>query len=334
MKVLLIGLGRWGEKHVRVLTELGAELWVADLSEERRALAVQAGVPANRAVADFRAVLPTVDAVDLVTPADTHLRLASECLEAGKACFVEKPLASSAAEGRALAATQRRTGTILQVGHIFRFHPVTDVLRRWLSEGAAGAVRYCTGRFAGFKRPRLDVGVTMTDAIHYYDLFAHLLQRPPAAVTATLRDYLGRGMDDCSFTTVDYGAVPAFIEAGYFAPGTSRDCVIVAERATADADFNASEVRIHANRHVEGPGGWQAPPGDIETIKATGPEPLRRELELFLDVAARRERPAVDVEAGLQALLVVEAAQRSSELGRRVTLAELEGGRDAGAPFG
>lgn len=323
MKVLLVGLGRWGEKHVRVLRELGVDLWVADLSEERRTLAVQAGVPAAQAVADFRAVLPGMDAVDLVTPADSHLRLANECLLAGKPCFVEKPLALTAAEGRALAETQRRTGGVLQVGHIFRFHPVTDVLRRWLATGDQGPVRYCTGRFAGFKRPRLDVGVTMTDAIHYYDLFTHLLAQAPVAVTATLRDYLGRGMDDCSFTTVEYGGVPAFIEAGYFAPGTSRDCVIVAERATADADFNASEVRIHANRHVQGPGGWQAPAGEVETIKASGPEPLRRELELFLECAARRERPIVDVEAGLQALLVVEAAQRSSELGRRVTLAEL-----------
>ncbi len=163
----------------------------------------------------------------------------------------------------------------------------------------------------------------MTDAIHYFDLFTHLLAQAPTAVTATLRDYLGRGMDDCSFTTVEYGGVPAFVEAGYFAPGTYRDCVIVAERATADADFNASEVRIHANRHVQGPGGWQAPAGEVETIKASGPEPLRRELELFLECAARRERPIVDVEAGLQALLVAEAAQRSSDLGRRVTLAEL-----------
>jgi UDP-N-acetylglucosamine 3-dehydrogenase len=324
LKVLLVGLGRWGEKHVRVLTELGVELWVADLSEERRAFAVRAGVAAARAVADFRAVIPYVDAVDLVTPADTHLRLASECLEAGKPCFVEKPLAVSAAEGRALAETQRRTGVILQVGHIFRFHPVTEVLRSWLSDGAAGAIRYCTGRFAGFKRPRVDVGVTMTDAIHYFDLFAHLLKRAPTAVTATLRDYLGRGMDDCSFATVEYGDVPAFIEAGYFAPGTYRDCVIVAEHATAEADFNASEVRVHANQHIEGPGGWQAPPGAVETIKATGPEPLRREIEMFLEAAARGDRPPVDVDAGLQALLVVEAAERSSNLGRRVTLTEVE----------
>lgn len=323
MKVLLIGLGRWGEKHLRVLTELGVDLWVSDLSEDRRAFAVRAGVPPARALADFRAGLPQVDAVDLVTPADSHLALASACLEAGKDCFVEKPLAPTVAEGRALAERRRITGGILQVGHIFRFHPVTETLRQWLATGKLGAVRYCTGRFAGFKRPRTDVGVTMTDAVHYFDLFAYLLGRAPTAVTATLRDHLGRGMDDCSFSTVEYGSVPAFIEAGYFAPGTARDCVIVGERLTLAADFGASEVRVHANRHVQGPAGWQAPEGTVETLKVSGPEPLRHELELFLDAVARRDRPPVDVEAGLLALRTVEAAQRSSELGRRVTLAEL-----------
>jgi UDP-N-acetylglucosamine 3-dehydrogenase len=323
MRVLLVGLGRWGEKHLRVLTELGVEIWAADLSEERRAFAVKAGVAPARAVADFREALPHVDAVDLVTPADSHLAVAGECLRAGRHCFVEKPLSLTVAEGRELAEIVRATGRVLQVGHIFRFHPVTEALRERLAVDRIGAVRYCAGRFAGFKRPRTDVGVTQTDAIHYFDLFAYLLGARPTAVTATLRDHLGRGMDDLSFCAVEYGAVPAFVEAGYFAPGTYRDCVIVAERGTLAADFGSSEVAVHENGHVKGAGGWQAPKGKVHTFKATGAEPLRRELELFFDAARTGGAPPVDVAAGLAALEVVEAAHRSSALGRRVTLAEL-----------
>jgi UDP-N-acetylglucosamine 3-dehydrogenase len=323
MKVLLVGLGRWGEKHLRVLAELGVELWAADVSAERRAFAVKAGVAPERAVEDFRRALPYVDAVDIVTPADNHLALAGECLRAGRDCFIEKPLTLTVDEGRRLAGIVADTGRILQVGHIFRFHPVTTALRERLAAGALGRVRYCTGRFAGFKRPRTDVGVTQTDAIHYFDLFAYLLEREATAVTATLRDYLGRGMDDCAFATVDYGDVPAVVEAGYFAPGTARDCVIVGEHATIAADFGTSEVRVLGNRHVESASGWQAPEGAVETFKASGPEPLRRELELFLDAVGRRGRPAVDVQAGLAAMRVVEAAQRASALGRKVALTEL-----------
>jgi UDP-N-acetylglucosamine 3-dehydrogenase len=294
------------------------------VSAERRAFAVKAGIPEARAVADFRSALPHVDAVDLVTPADNHLALASECLQAGKDCFVEKPLTLTVAEGRALAQVVRSTGRVLQVGHIFRFHPVTTFMRERIRSGAVGPVRYCTGRFAGFKRPRTDVGVTQTDGIHYFDLFAYLLGQEPTAVSATLRDFLGRGMDDLGVCVVEYDQVPAFVEAGYFAPGTYRDCVIVGEQETLAGDFGSAEVKVLANRHVKQGEAWSAPEGAAQTHKASGPEPLRHELKLFLEACTHRAAPAVDVEAGLLALRVVEAAHRSSELGRRILLSELD----------
>jgi 3-hydroxyisobutyrate dehydrogenase-like beta-hydroxyacid dehydrogenase len=64
MNVLFVGLGHWGEKHLRVLTQLGATVWVADRSGARRQWAVEQGVDQARAVADFRAALPHVAAVD------------------------------------------------------------------------------------------------------------------------------------------------------------------------------------------------------------------------------------------------------------------------------
>jgi UDP-N-acetylglucosamine 3-dehydrogenase len=323
MRILLVGLGRWGEKHLRVLSELGVEVWVSDLSVERLERAVKTvGLDPRRAAADFRSALGQVDAVDLVTPADTHLALAAECLRAGKDCFVEKPLTRTVGEAEQLAGVVSSTGRVLQVGHIFRFHPVRDVLKRLLEEGRIGTVRYLTGRFAGFKRPRMDVGVTQTDAIHYFDLFAELLGRHPSAVTATLRDYLGRGMDDLSFVTVEYGGIPAFVEAGYFVPGTYRDCVVVGERGSLTVDFRQSVVTVFRNLHQRRDGRWTAIVGEPEIIKATGEEPLRRELAGFVEAVKTRRAPRVGVTEGLLALRVVEAAQLSSRLGRRVTLEE------------
>ena len=321
MKILLIGLGRWGQTHLRVLSELGIEVWVSDLSAERREWAVKtARLNPRRAVADFREALDPVDAVDLATPADTHLALATECLRAGKDCFVEKPLTRTVEEAERLAAVVSSTGRILQVGHIFRFHPVSAALKRLIAEGRIGKVRYLTGRFAGFKRPRTDVGVTHTDAIHYFDLFSDLLDRSPSAVTATLWDYLGRGMDDLSFVTVEYGEIPAFVEAGYFAPGTYRECVVVGEGGSLAADFARSTITVFQTRHRQENGAWAAQIEGEETLRISGEEPLRREIAAFLDAVERRGTPPVDVNAGLSALRVVEAAMRSSRQGCRVVL--------------
>ena len=138
MRMLLIGLGRWGEKHLRVLTELGVEVWVADVSEERRAFAVKAGVDPRRVVERLSHRPPPCRRGGSGDARRQPPGLAGECLRAGKDCFVEKPLAASVTEGRALAEIVAATGRILQVGHVFRFHPVTAVLRERLASGAAG----------------------------------------------------------------------------------------------------------------------------------------------------------------------------------------------------
>lgn len=323
MNVLLIGLGRWGENHVHVLRELGVTLWVADVAPARRAWAMGQGVDPARAVDDYRAALPQVDAVDIVTPAGSHYAIAEACLRAGRHCFVEKPIATTAAEGRRLAALARESRRVLQVGHIFRFHPVTTTLREALAADRVGALRYATGRFAGFKRPRTDVGVTHTDGIHFFDLFAYLLGRPATSVTAVQRDYLGRGLDDMSVTIVDYGDVPAMVEANYFVPGTWRECVIVGEGGSLVADFGAGSVTLHLGEHRRRRDAWEAVDTGKESLDVGGDAPLRVELETFLEACAGRRACAVPAEDGVAALEVVEAAARAASVGRRVGLDEI-----------
>ena len=320
MKILLIGLGRWGEKHLRVLSELGVTIWAADLSPERVAWAIRRGVAPDRAVADYRVALGAVDAVDIVTPADSHSDIARTCLAAGRHCFVEKPLARTAADGRRLEAAAAAAGRVVQVGHIFRFHPVTAALREALDAGRIGAVRYATGHFSGFKRPRTDVGITQTDAIHYFDLFAHLFGSPATRVSALQRDFLGRGLDDLSVTIVHYGDVPAVVEASYFAPGTWRECMIVGERGTLVADYGASTVTLHLGEHRRRGDAWEAVETGKEEIPTRREEPLRLELQAFLDACAGRVPNTVPASAGVRALEIVEAAERSTRLGQDVSL--------------
>jgi UDP-N-acetylglucosamine 3-dehydrogenase len=323
VNVLLVGLGRWGEKHLRVLTALGATVWVADVSPTRLSRAREQGVAAERAVTDYRRALPCVDAVDIVTPADSHFAIASACLAAGRHCFIEKPLATSVEECRHIADAGEAAGRVVQVGHIFRFHPVTVALRGALADGRLGRVRYATGRFAGFKRPRTDVGATHSDAIHYFDLFAHLFEHEATSVSALQRDFLARGLDDMSVTTVSYGDIPVVIEANYFLPGTHRDCLIVGERGALAADYGSSTVRLYAGQHVRRDGAWEAVDTGKEELEVSGDEPLRVELAAFLEACAGRTASPVDARAGLRAVEVVAAAALSARLGRVVSLGEL-----------
>jgi predicted dehydrogenase len=325
VNVLLVGVGRWGEKHLRVLCELGARVWAADIAPERRAWAVAQGIAAARVMADYRAALPQVEAVDIVTPADSHRAIAETCLDAGRHCFVEKPLAMTAADGRRLAALAAQRGRVLQVGHILRFHPVTATLKAALAAGRIGPIRYASGRFVSFKRPRLDVGVTHTDAIHYFDVFPYLFGRPASRVAALQRDFLGRGLDDLSVTIVHYGGIPAIVEANYFGPGTSRECVIVGERGSLVADYGASTVTLWEGEHRRQGSGWAAIDTGKESLPTAADEPLRLELEGFRDACAAGGPSPGPAEDAIRALEVVEAAALAARLGRTVGLEEVRG---------
>jgi predicted dehydrogenase len=320
VNILVVGLGRWGEKHLRVLREMGATLWAADTSPARRQWALAQGLAAERVVADYRWVLDRVEAVDVVTPADSHREIAAAALAAGRHCFVEKPLAMTAAQARHLADAADAAGRVLQVGHILRFHPVTAAVRAALGEGRIGGLRFATARFAGFKRPRTDVGVTHTDGIHFFDLFTFLLGRPATRVTAVQRDHLGRGLDDMAVTIVEYGPVPVVVETNYFVPGTWRECVLVGERGTVVADYSAGTVVVHVGEHRRRGATWEAIESGKDVLPTGAGEPLRLELEAFRDACAGHRPVPVTAADGVRALEIVEAAARSAREARAVAL--------------
>jgi UDP-N-acetylglucosamine 3-dehydrogenase len=209
---------------------------------------------------------------------------------------------------------------ILQVGHIYRYHPAVLKIKKILEEGRLGDVQYAYGHFMGFKRPRTDVGVTQTDAIHYFDLFNYLFDEPPGAVTAVAKNYLNLPLDDTSISVLDYRGKIVFIEAGYLPPEKKRDIAIVGDRASLYCDFQKTELLFCDNRHERQGGKCIALEGETQGIPVESEEPLTTELKAFVDSIRDRSKPLADGEAGYQALKIVEACYESSKTGRRIEI--------------
>ena len=330
MNVLLVGLGRWGEKHLRVLARAGRHRLGG--RRARRAPAMGGGArastperigrrlsrrPAARGRGRTSSRRPTAIG-----------RSREACLAAGRHCFVEKPLATL---GRRRPSSRprppRAAGRVLQVGHIFRFHPVTATLRAALdgrTDRRACASRPAASRASSARAPTS--GVTHTDAIHYFDLFAHLLGREATRVSAVQRDFLGRGLDDmsrdASCTTATSRSI---VEANYFVPGTRRECV---HRRRARQRSSPTSARRHrhassrrASAAAAGLGGGRRP--GRKSCRRPDAEPLRLELEAFLDACPGQGVNPVPAEAGVQALEIVEAAARAARLQRTVAIGEV-----------
>ncbi len=326
MRVLLLGLGRWGVNHLRNLSAMPIELYVAELDAGRLEPARKLGLPEGRLTTSYRDWIDKVDCVVVVTPAQTHFSICKEVLEAGKDVFVEKPVTLVSEEARQLAELAEKQQRILQVGHIFRFDPASEWLREAIQGGQFGRVQMLRSNFSGFKRPRNDSGVLFADAIHFVDLFNYFMGAKPARVSAAVQDFLGRGMEDASLLSLEYrrdgGVTWATVETNYFLPGKFREVTVIGSQLSAVCDYNVAQykIRTFANRHVKQGSEFKALEGTLHQVESPPEEPLLAELRAFVESVQTRKPPRADGWAGVDSVRVIEAAMESAKRGKAVEL--------------
>jgi predicted dehydrogenase len=173
-------VGHLGKEHARLYAELeGVELaGVVDINTSR---AVEiASMYKTAAYFDYRDVFGKVDAVSLAVPTTDHARIGIDLLEHGIDVLVEKPIASTADEARALIAAAERKGRILQVGHVERFNPVVKLAR----EAATRPQFFEIHRLAAFSPRSLDIDVVLDLMIHDLDIVLSLVPSPVKEVRA------------------------------------------------------------------------------------------------------------------------------------------------------
>ena len=245
--------------------------------------------------------------MDLVTPADTHLPLAAECLRAGKDCFVEKPLALTVAEGQRLAEIQRSTGRILQVGHLERFNPAVEAAFRLLRLPLFFEVH----RLSVFSPRSLDVDVVADLMIHDLDLVLAMTGEEPSEVRAAGIAVLSPKPDIANVRLEFPGGCIANLTASRVSTERVRKLRFFQPRQYVSVDYAKQEclsIRVSEDRQVH-----------FEPQSVAKAEPLARQLESFLDCVATRSRPAADGEAGARALrLALRIAARIAEHGKVV----------------
>ncbi len=114
------------------------KLYVVDSDPSQLKVCQEFSIPADHLSTDYHDFLDRVDGVDVVTPADSHLAICKECFDKKKDVFVEKPIALTSAEAKAMISQASKRGVILQVGHIYRYHPAVSKIKQILEEGEAG----------------------------------------------------------------------------------------------------------------------------------------------------------------------------------------------------
>jgi len=316
----LVGLGAMGRHHARVLREIdGVELV---------AVADPGGDPWR--VAGPLEVLPDVEAlvaagIDMAvvaTPTVHHEPVALALAEAGVHTLVEKPVAADSAGGRRILEAFTSRGLVGAVGHIERFNPAIQEIRRRIAAGQVGEVYQITTRRQGpFPARIADVGVVKDLATHDIDLTAWVAQSRYARVSAQVAHQSGRSHEDMVLVTgrLENG-IMVHHTVNWLSPMKERLTVVTGELGTIIGDTQTGDVTFYANGTVRTE--WDSlaafrgvSEGDVTRYAIVKREPLRVELEAFRDAVLGLEDRTVSLAEGLATLEVAEHILASAAAG-------------------
>lgn len=285
-RIVVVGCGDWGKNLVRNMAALGALAGVSDNRREQAdALAGQFSVP----VLDLAAALadPSIDGVVLAVPIAGHTAAARAALAAGKHVFIEKPLASNAAEACQLRDLAAAHGRVLMAGHLLRYHDQFARLVDWVRAGELGTVQRLEATRTAFGKLRGDEDVVLNLAPHDVSMILALMAAAPTAVTARGVAHTDPAQIDTADIGLDFaGGARAMIHISRAHPLKQQRLVVIGSRGSAVFDDRLGwDEKLQLTRFDfdwANPPAWPKP-APVTLAPLPVGEPLKNECQHFLD---------------------------------------------------
>jgi myo-inositol 2-dehydrogenase/D-chiro-inositol 1-dehydrogenase len=326
LKFALLGAGRIGKVHARAISgNPDAELaLVADaVADAAKAISEQYGCRVS--TFDEIAADPTVDAVVICTPTNTHANLIEKFARAGKAIFCEKPVDLDVARAEACLKVVRETAAKLMLGFQRRYDPHFSAVKKAIADGRIGDVEMIQIVSRDPGAPPMDYikssgGIFRDMTIHDFDMARFLLGEEPVTVYAT-----ASVLTDKAIKGVDFDSASVTLTTA-----SGKHCTISnSRRATYGYD---QRVEVHGSKGTIAVENQR--PVTIELATADGftrpalhgffmtryVEAYAAEIAAFVSVVKDGASPSPSGEDGLRALMLADAAFRSAKQGVVVTL--------------
>jgi predicted dehydrogenase len=334
LRIAVVGVGQMGARHVSVLgrMERARLVAVADPDEQgrRRVLGASSGVAAYD---DWRSLLEgaagEVDAVCVAVPSVHHAEVVLAAVDAGLHVLVEKPIAATLEDGARIRDAAAAAGVKLMVGHVERFNPAVGKVRELIADGKLGRVyRAHATRVGPFPSRIQDTGVAVDLASHDIDAMQHVLGRGLTQVYAEGGSFLHQDHEDLVTCLMRFeGGAFGLLDVNWLSPEKHRELVVLGEAGMIRASYLTQDVWFLESSEVPAPREWDELAilrGDAEgsamRFALRKVEPLRAELEAFVDCIVSDTPPPVGADEGLQALEVALAVRDSVNEGRIVQL--------------
>lgn len=339
----MIGAGAFGKNHGRVYHDLqkageAVELvGIVDTNSTRAgSLAAQFETKAFANLDELLEAGP-VHALSVAVPTTLHLQVAKAAMEAGLDVLIEKPIATSLTEADELVRTARQTGCIAQVGHLERFNPAVRATYPLITHPMFFEVH----RLSVFGPRALDVDVVLDLMIHDLDIVLSFVDSPIREIRAVGLPILSPKVDIANVRVEFESGCVANLTASRVSTERVRKLRFFQPRQYISVDYTRQDLLVFSVSEQAGvemlarmQSAAAGPLSGAAILAGAGvnmakpqvnpAEPLKAELQSFLNAVRTRTKPVVSLEEGRAALRVaLEVLQHIEEHGRRVGLAAL-----------
>ena len=312
LRVGVIGVGSMGQHHARIYSTLPhAELvGVADHHAERAQ--TLADKYDSQAFTDYSELLRQVEAVSVATQTESHFEIAMKCIEAGIHVLVEKPMASSVAEGEELLRSANDRGVKLQVGHVERFNPAVQQLLRVLENEKPMAIE---ARRLSPPIPRgNDVSVVFDLMSHDIDLALAIARSPVKTLNCMGVKFNHDNLNFVNAQLLFQNGMVAILSASKVTERRVRTLDVTCEKAFVEVDLMHKTTTVHRRSatHYKTEAGqvFMSEQEDSERVYVPNVEPLHDELSAFVGSVLTGEGGAVSGEAGLEVIRIAEELEK------------------------
>lgn len=317
IKVGVIGVGSMGQNHARVYFNSDNVQLVAVADPYKEQAEKVARHYNAKAYADYREMLrqENIDAVSIAVPTSLHKEVALHALKNGKHLLLEKPIASTEAEAREIIAVAEKNNCKLMIGHIERFNPALQELKRKLLQNELGEIyKIDVQRIGPFPSRITDVGVIVDLSVHDLDIINYLIEDSPIRIYAEAQQRLHPQHEDSVTALLRYKqGVLAVLNINYLSPTKTRQLKIFGKKGMFLINYLDQELFFYENKGFTADNWESVSEGDMKKITLPKKEPLQLEIESFVNCIKENTPPAISGEQGLHNLQIAHAILKSAQ---------------------
>jgi predicted dehydrogenase len=274
-----------------------------------------------------------IDAIAIATPVRFHFEMAQKSLEAGKHTFIEKPMATSAAECRQLITLAEKNDLTIIVGHTFIYSPPVRKIKEIIDHGSLGDIQYISARRLNLGLFQTDINVTWDLAPHDISIILYVMGKAPLSVNCQGKAHVNPDIEDVTSMTMNFANGGfATIQSSWLDPNKIREMTFVgSKRMLVYNDLEPAETIKIYDKRVETPPYYDTFAefhysyhyGDMYSPYLKQHEPLKMECQHFLDCIKTGDKPESSGYDGLQVVQILEAASESlKKEGAKVDIAD------------